>query len=87
MLFSGTVSTCLELQRFLHEKGRVQGCEVPNCEVYSYSTHTISFYLHMCSLPCNFFKTATSILSTCFGCRADSTFNATCSRVIKSKPS
>lgn len=43
--------------------------------------------LQTCSFPCSFFKTATSIFSTCLGCLADSTFNATNSLVIKSKPS
>ena len=36
--------------------------------------------LQTCSLPCSFLSTATSILSTCFGCLADSSFNATWKR-------
>lgn len=39
------------------------------------------------NLPCNFFKTATSIFKTCFCCWADSNFMATCSRVTRSKAS
>lgn len=44
-------------------------------------------YMQGIVLPCNFFNTATSIFSTCFGCCADSTFSATFSRVSKSNAS
>jgi len=37
--------------------------------------------------PCNRFSTDTSIFRTCLGCRADSNFMATCSRVAKSSAS
>lgn len=37
--------------------------------------------------PWSFLRTATSILRTCFGCLADSSLRATCSRVTRSCPS